>query len=393
MMQCFLVVVVAVVLTGCARSDYVNIAQAALSKDPSAAARSFARTKSVQYAANPEQLARDVKRLDLNVRDLFAALFGEVAKEWGEGNVEESSKTKTVKYLQEFQSRVLVDFDKGEVTVETVTKENPKAHLREAIVMALLMPEDPRQVDLFDTRAIEMGATPYLYEEVLDNQNKPLRWEWRAKRYADILLANQLKTRTITRNNSRLHVNYVTIPMVKNHASVRVSKFSPLVKTYAKRYGLSQALVYAIIRTESNFNQYAISRSGAVGLMQIMPQTAGRDAYKQLTGKEWAPTREYLYDAKNNIEMGTTYLHILLNRYLTGIDHPLSHEYTVISAYNGGAGTVLRAFHADKDRAKARINTMAPSGVYKVLREEVAFEETREYLRKVLEHKKEFVGL
>jgi len=256
-----------------------------------------------------------------------------------------------------------------------------------------LMPEDPRQVDLFDTRAIEVGATPYLYNEVLDDQSKPIRWEWRAKRYADILLSRELKTRTITRKNERLHVNYVTLPMVKNHTSVRVSKFAPLVKTYASRYNLSPALVYAIIRTESNFNQYAISRSGAVGLMQIMSQTAGRDAYKHLTGKEWAPTREYLYDAKNNIEMGTTYLHILRTRYLTGIDHPLSHEYTVISAYNGGAGTVLRAFHADRDRAKARINATAPSGVYKVLREEVAFEETREYLRKVLEYKKEFVGL
>ncbi|MBN2965043.1 DUF3393 domain-containing protein [Sulfurospirillum sp. T05] len=392
-MRRFWVVVVAVVLAGCSRGDYVNIAQVALSKDPSTAVKSLARTKSVHYAANPEQLVRDVKNLDLNVRDLFVALFGQVAKEWGEGNVEESSQTKTVKYLQEFQSRVLVDFDKGEVTVETVTKEDPKAHLREAIVMALLMPEDPRQVDLFDTRAIEVGATPYLYNEVLDDQSKPIRWEWRAKRYADILLSRELKTRTITRNNARLHVNYVTIPMVKNHTSVRVSKFAPLVKTYASRYNLSPALVYAIIRTESNFNQYAISRSGAVGLMQIMSQTAGRDAYKHLTGKEWAPTREYLYDAKNNIEMGTTYLHILRTRYLTGIDHPLSHEYTVISAYNGGAGTVLRAFHTDRDRAKARINATAPSGVYRVLREEVAFEETREYLRKVLEYKKEFVGL
>ena len=54
---------------------------------------------------------------------------------------------------------------------------------------------------------------------------------------------------------------------------------------------------------------------------------------------------------------------------------------------------MYRAFHSDRERARARINTMTPAGVYKVLREEVAFEETREYLRKVLEYKKEFVGL
>jgi membrane-bound lytic murein transglycosylase C len=392
-MRYAVMVLVLLGLLGCARSDYVNIAQAALSKDPASAAKILARSKVVHYGTNPEKLASDLKNFDANLRTLFAALFQEVAKEWGEENVEESEETKTVKYLQDFQSRVLIDFDKGEVQVETVALKDPKTQLKEAIVMALLMPEDPRQVDLFSSQAIELGKTPYLYEEVLDDTSKPIRWEWRANRYADILLENALKTRQISRDNKPLTVRYVTIPMVKNHASVRVNKIAPLVKAYASRYKLSEVLVYAIIRTESNFNQYAISRSGAVGLMQIMSQTAGKDAYKELTGKTWAPTREYLYDAKNNIELGTTYLHILMHRYLSGIAHPLSHEYCVISAYNGGAGTVLRAFNTDRAKAKTRINALTPAQVYQVLREEVAFEETRAYLKKVLTYKKEFIGI
>lgn len=378
---------------GCAKSDYSALVNVALSQDPANAAKSLARNKGAHYASNPGQLTKDLKNLDINIRDLFAALIGEVSKEWGKENVEESKKSKTVKYIQDFKSRVLVDFDAGVVTVETILNEKIEQHLKEAIVMALLMPDDPSQVDLFDSSSVKLGETPFLYEEILDDQNKPIRWEWRANRYADILLKNSLKSRMITRKNRSLKVSYVNIPMVKTHEAVRENKFAPLVKTYAKRYNLSQALVYAIIQTESNFNQYAISKSGAVGLMQIMKATAGKDAYRELTGKDWEPTRDYLYNAKNNIEMGTTYLHILRHRYLAGISHPLSSEYCIISGYNGGAGTVLKAFHSNRKKAKSRINSMTPTQVYRVLRTDVAYAETRNYIKKVVDNKRNFIGL
>jgi membrane-bound lytic murein transglycosylase C len=380
-------------LFGCSRGDYVSIANVALSKDPAGAAKVLARNKSVHYVSNPEKLAQDLKKLDINIRELFVALVGEAAKEWGAENVEEPEPTKSVKYLQDFQSRVLIDFDAAFVRVETVATKDVQKHLKEAIVIALLMPQDPRQVNLFESGSVMLGDTPYLYEEVMDDQNKPIRWEWRANRYADILLQNGIKTHTIQRNNSPLEVHSVQIPMVKNHMDVRVQKFAPHVRNFAARYKLSPALVYAIIKTESNFNQYAISRSGAVGLMQIMQKTAGKDAYKELTGKEWEPTREYLYDPKNNIELGATYLHILRHRYLAGITNQLSHEYCIISAYNGGAGTVLKAFDSDRKRAAQRINSLSSAEVFRVLREEVAFEETRNYLPKVLNHKKDFIGV
>lgn len=71
-----------------------------------------------------------------------------MAKEWGEGNVEEPEISKTVKYFQDFQTRVLIDFEAGEVVVESLVKSEVEKHLKEAIIMALLMPEDPREVDL-----------------------------------------------------------------------------------------------------------------------------------------------------------------------------------------------------------------------------------------------------
>ena len=45
--------------------------------------------------------------------------------------------------------------------------------------------------------------------------------------------------------------------------------------------------------------------------MQIVPTSAGRDAYKHTKGKSWTPTKSYLFNAKNNIELGSGYLQIL----------------------------------------------------------------------------------
>ena len=135
-----------------------------------------------------------------------------------------------------------------------------------------------------------------------------------------------------------------------------------------------------------------MSKSGAVGLMQIIRTTAGHDANKFIFNKDEPPTQAYLFDAENNIQMGVAYLHILFNRYLTGINNELSQEYCVISAYNGGAGHVYSAFNKDRNVAKEKINSLSPSAVYGVLRSDAVREETKNYLHKVMEFKKDYKG-
>jgi membrane-bound lytic murein transglycosylase C len=60
----------------------------------------------------------------------------------------------------------------------------------------------------------------------------------------------------------------------------------------------------------------------------------------------------------------------------------------VISGYNGGAGTVLKTFHSNRSSAIARINSLSPDRVYKVLNEDVPYKETRDYIKKVTSSKK-----
>jgi len=375
--------------TGCSTGDIQSITVAALSKNPSAAFQSLAKNKTTQYAVNPKRLISDIKAMDAFLKDFK----NNISKFWGIDNIKIPQKTEYVKYMQNYKSRALIDFDKGIVTVETLDNTNAKKSLNEAIVTTLLLPDDPRAADLFGSKPVKLGATPYLLGEVKDDQNKDIRYSWRANRYANILTTTKFQEKEIIKDGKKVKVSYVNIPMVKDHANIRVAKFKPIVKKYAKKYQLSENLVYAIIQTESNFNQFAVSGAGAIGLMQIVPSSAGVDAYKHAKGKNWTPTKSYLFNATNNIELGSAYIQILEDKYLKGITNPISREYCVISAYNTGSGNVLKTFNSNRNRATILINKKTPAQVYSTLRERLPYVETRNYLRKVVTYKKQFVNI
>ena len=379
MKQYILIACTIFLLSGCTTGDYTSIVGVVASRNPSLAFESYARSKSIQYTANPKRLENDLKFLSNFVEN--------IRKQWGDENVKIPRKKEYVKYMQNYKSRALIDFDRGIIRVETL---DSKKSLKNAIVTTLLLPSDPRGADLFSAKKIKLGSTPYLLGEVKDDQNKNIRYSWRANRYAGILLKKNYKTSKL-KNNKLVH--FVEFPMVKDHANVRVKKFKPFVQRYAKKFGVSQNLIYAIIKTESNFNQFAVSSAGAYGLMQIVPKSAGRDAYKQAKGRTITPSKSYLFNAKNNIELGSAYLSIIDKKYLYGIKNSVSREYCVISSYNTGSGNVLKTFSRDKKTAKEIINSKKPSQVYSKLRSSLPYKETRNYLKKVIEYKKDFVNL
>lgn len=91
---------------------------------------------------------------------------------------------------------------------------------------------------------------------------------------------------------------------------------------YAKKYRLDPALLRAVIKTESNFRQHAVSHKGAVGLMQLMPATATTLRVNDV------------YDSLQNIRGGAKQLRLLLNLYQG--DLPLT-----LAAYNAGVHRVV----------------------------------------------------
>ncbi len=371
-------------LGSCSRYDAVRIARAAATRNPAAAAESIARSKAMAYAMNPAALGGDLKRFEQAVKEFADA----VAKIWGKDGVRVPRPKEYVKYTQNYLSRASVDFDAGLVTVETVDTKTPLKSLRSAIVTTLLTPGDPRAVDLYSATPVKLGETPFLLGEVKDFEGTDVRWEWRAGRFADHLLEHDLKERTSGGKKAR----YVTIPMVPDHLNVRAAKYRKLVKAASRRFGVSGNLIYAIMKVESDFNPFAVSSAMAVGLMQVVPSTAGSDVYRFLNKRKGTPSADDLFQPPTNITYGTAYLHLLDTRYLKGVSSPVSREYCMIAGYNGGAGNVLRTFDADKGRATARINELPPDTVYSTLRNKAPYAEMRRYLGKVLEAKKQFVN-
>jgi len=376
---------------GCSTWDIARVTRIAVTGDVISAQR-MAVEKVTRYAANPEALERDIQRLQRETARLIEGFRKAVGGVWGEEEIKEPTPREYVKYTQNYLSRASVDFDRGEITVETLDREDPLKSLRAAIVTTLLTPDDPRAVDIYSARTVEPGKMPFLHGEVVDHQGTNIRWSWRAGVFADYLIKNGLRTRRITTGDGTKEIRYVVIPMVKDHQEVRALKYRPLVERLARDFSVSPNLVYAIIKTESDFNPYAVSHVPAFGLMQVVPATAGQDVHRFLKGADGLPSRGFLMVPENNIQYGTAYLHLLQSRYLNDIRDPVSREYCVIAAYNAGAGNVLRAFDTDRERAPDRINALAPLRVLEILKTGLPTGEARRYLTKVMDAKRQFVN-
>ncbi|MBI6548437.1 membrane-bound lytic murein transglycosylase MltC [Xenorhabdus lircayensis] len=317
---------------------------------------------------------------DTNGFDILMGQFAHnIENIWGLQEVLIAGPKDYVKYTDQYQTRSHINFEAGSITIETISPIEPTEHLRKAIVTTLLMGDDPRSVDLYsDANDIQISKEPFLYGQVLDNNGEPIRWEWRARHFANYLIQNKLQKR-----QSGLHVIWsVTIQFVPNHLDKRAHKYLPLIRKASIKYSVDESLILAIMQTESSFNPYAVSRSDALGLMQVMQHTAGRDVFR-MQGKSGQPSRSYLFDPENNVDAGTAYLSILQNIYLGEIKNATSRRYAVITAYNGGAGSVLRVFSSDKKKAAQIINSMEPGDVYETLTSKHPSAESRRYLMKV----------
>ncbi len=150
---------------------------------------------------------------------------------------------------------------------------------------------------------------------------------------------------TISLTNVPTDTRYRRIDLHPHRLRPMISEreLEPMISRYSREHRLHPALIRAIIKAESNFDPRAVSRAGAVGLMQLMPQTA-----VELDVRD-------LFDPEDNIGGGTKYLRQLLDRFRGNL--PLA-----LAAYNAGEQVVNR---------------------YRAL---PPIDETRNYVRKVLSY-------
>jgi membrane-bound lytic murein transglycosylase C len=375
---------------------------------------SCATTKSVgdniQHAYNHEPidkqglsqaLASDTKDMEANLVVLrhkmeaaYALLKTNVQKRWGQNDTRVANRTVFVKYTQGYKSRVITDFDHGTLTVETVDETDPQASLKATIAAALLTTSDPATVDLFTDKDVTLEATrrPYLFGLIHDNHGKSIQTRDQALQFANYLVPAKMQTRSTDAEQGGKPALFVRLTMVKNFEAKGAERYRASVDKYAAQYNVSPSLVLAIMRTESNFNPFAVSGAPAYGLMQLVPTSGGRAALKRVQGVDQTPTPEYLFDPDHNIELGAAYLGVLGSTEFHAVDNPDSRDYCVIAAYNTGPRNVTRTFASDKNEAMTDINGLPPAALFDKLRTGLPSEETREYVVKVTGYRRQFVN-
>ena len=147
------------------------------------------------------------------------------------------------------------------------------------------------------------------------------------------------------------------------------------VENYSARWKVDKFLTISVMKVESNFSESAHSQSGAVGLMQIMPETAAWIAY-QLgeSSDEIADDIKNLRDPETNIRYGTWYLAELEDEFN-------GNDVLALAAYNAGRGNVhewIKENHWSENFSDV---------------DKIPYAETRDYVKRVLHCRKKYSKL
>jgi soluble lytic murein transglycosylase len=137
--------------------------------------------------------------------------------------------------------------------------------------------------------------------------------------------------------------------------------YTELIAKYAKEYELDPYLVQSILRCESSNDPTVVSDAGAIGLMQIMPDTATWIAHK--LDLDAVYTQDMLKDPETNIEFGCWYLHFVSGRFHGNVKQ-------MIAAYNAGHGSVEDWLNDPRFSLNGELTT-------------IPFEQTARYYEKV----------
>ena len=151
-----------------------------------------------------------------------------------------------------------------------------------------------------------------------------------ADQWADIIIKKDKKGRIIISNtpskkkrSRRYNKKYTSRSKTRRGPFTVPIEYRDKIDELSKQHDVRKDLIVAVIRAESSFNPFAVSKKGAVGLMQLMPQTA----------KQYGVSNRY--NPNQNMEAGVKHLKYLLKRYKGNI--PLA-----LAGYNAGEHAVKK---------------------------------------------------
>ena len=337
------------------------------------------------YAEEQNQEFEDYKKA---LEKEYADYKKSLEKFWD--NPKLSTKKEWISYSKDKTTRSDIDFEKNTIKVEVVASSPAEARKKLSKQLAFAVEADTKEVIKKDTlqhKVAQLSKKSETPHATVDKKpiistvifgTKPTQKKVRS--------FVQKNVKNIKQRTTKKGVIYsIKVPLPKNTTLKLAKKYENEVLQQSKRFQMPIPLIFAIMQTESYFNPFAKSHIPAYGLMQIVPWTAGKDTYQFIYKQKLEPSATYLYNSKNNIEMGSAYLHILYYRYLRPIKDPQTRLYCTIAAYNTGAGNIAWAFthHYNVKTAAKKINTMSSEEVYNHLLRNLKYDEPKYYLKRV----------
>ncbi len=274
------------------------------------------------------------------------------------------SKKIYVEYWDQEQSRIKVDYEKGLVVLESLSQASlTKEDLTKRIQLGL------RQNFGLVENQVQLNKDSLNVDNSLPALSKQIE--------SSIVRADKIKgTDGLTRNHYQ-----VELPMVPDHIKRRAIQYLPFVTFWANKYSLPLSLILAIIWQESAFNPLARSHIPAFGLMQIVPKYAGEEV-KTLLNESSIIDGNFLYNPENNIRYGISYLKILSDKSFLEIQPFEKRAPFIIAGYNWGPSRLL------SNLKKGKIKLTTPRNIKEQIHE-IAPQETKDYLIKVIDHWKQ----
>lgn len=353
----------------------------------------FAQVDSLKTKSSFESIESDweqySKKLDSNWVDYVSAqekdweLFTKnIIRKWN--TFEKSDHKIWIEYSDNLDSKTKIDFEAGVVEIEAITEENQPdveeklqniieretINLLNTMVPVIDEPLLANQIQL----EVKSGNKHFNEADELEFVNSNIKPE--------IKVSNEILKSNDGINRVKAKVKFY---LNKNHLDVRANKYLPFVKQYCELYNIEAALVIAMMERESAFNPIAESQDSkgnpiATGLMQLVPWSGGKDAYNAL-GYEGKPTREFLKNPENSINLGVKYISILENIFKK-VEDKEKRNFLIISAYNTGVSNVNKSFSNTtvRDTIK-KANLLERNDLYEHLINSLPFEETQTYLK------------
>lgn len=355
----------------------------------------------------------------------------EIMQTWGDSVMVESTRKGWVEYSDDRHRRTSVDWESGEVFIEVLVDPDAdeaviKEQLQKAVAELLAnkgntdRPLLEGQIDLtpYGVSSYPLTGAPKPFEhkgaarpapsrggklnlsrngtspkvgrsdktmvEVTAEQ-KAREQEALANLPESIVESHTPTVQSVNTSEGTKNVVRITMELVEDHIPKRAERFKEMISRHSDTYTVDEPLIYAIMEQESAFNPQAQSWVPAYGLMQLVPKSGGRDAYRYVHKTDAIPSAEFLFDPENNIQLGTGYIKLLMSTTFKKVEDERCRTLCVIAAYNTGAGNVSRAINGTTNISKAipTINSMSYDQLYEYLKSSLPHDETKDYIQKV----------